>query len=302
MGKKVTLLTFLAFISRASAGNAHFQYWFQQYRHAFTNLAEGGLWSDVFDAYYRVFGNDDMCPANDTYLGCLSGYVVNCLLGNVSEVLKANMAAGGVLLGLLPTTLSLVGSSTTETGLLALKRPLLSLLPAAGSPVISPIRTFEFHDPVTLLWKIQDSIAALRLTPSTAPVVVILEYVFACATVVNLAVISWELCFKTFCTFAFETEFHPALWAFTAVLIHLPGNPGGQTSLQLQKPDELPFCQPRVDPAHMVQNTKRGVRAQRPPSAVDPLCQKGVVCLHHLLMVHVDEHSGAYHLRHCRVC
>lgn len=50
--------------------------------------------------------------------------VAECLLDKTPEVFKAGMAAASVMLGLLPTILSLAGSSTVEVGLVALRRPL----------------------------------------------------------------------------------------------------------------------------------------------------------------------------------
>ncbi|KAJ6186461.1 hypothetical protein N7519_007762 [Penicillium mononematosum] len=103
------------------------------------------------------------------------------------------MAAAGVILGLLPTTLCLVGSSTAETGLLALRRPLLSLLLVCGAPVASPIRTFEYRGPIDLVRKRSKSIDASRFTPLSAAVIVALQYIFAFLAVANLAHVSWEL-------------------------------------------------------------------------------------------------------------
>ena len=103
--------------------------------------------SFVFDEYLN--GSSPDCLPR--HVGCLPGNVVNCILNNAPESLKANTAAAAVLLGLLPTTLSLVGSSTIETGLLALRRPALAGLLAAGAPAVSPIRTFEYCDPKDIL-------------------------------------------------------------------------------------------------------------------------------------------------------
>lgn len=74
--------------------------------------------------------------------------VTGCVLDGLAGADKANMASATVILGLLPSTLSLAGSNTAETGLLMLRRPMLAFLLGAGSPAINPPRTFEYLDPV----------------------------------------------------------------------------------------------------------------------------------------------------------
>jgi hypothetical protein len=63
------------------------------------------------------------------------------------------MASAGVLLGLTPTILAAVGSSTDETAVLFTlsKRPLLAIFLAGGSPAVFPMRSFEYQDPIKLL-------------------------------------------------------------------------------------------------------------------------------------------------------
>jgi hypothetical protein len=152
--------------------------------------------------------------------------MVHCLLSQATESLKANMAAASVILGLLPTTLCLVGSGTAETGILARRRPLLSLLLACGSPGVSPIRTSEYQDPIGLLRK-SPGHSVIRL-PSldhrTAAVVSALQYIAAVLAIANLAHVSWEVCVKTVCSFSSDTAYQPALWALLTVPIHLIGS------------------------------------------------------------------------------
>ena len=205
----------------ALASNSHFQQWYPQYRATFERLVDGPECNGTFADYRRGYGHPGFCWPN--FVGCLSGAMVHCLLSNVTESLKANMASAAIFLGLLPTTLSLVGPSTVETGLLALRRPLLSLLLASGAPAVSPIRTFEYRLPAELIRKRPDGIDAPRFTSRSAAILASLEYLFACAAVVNLAHVSWELGFKTVCSFSSETNFLPALWTFLALSVHIIG-------------------------------------------------------------------------------
>jgi hypothetical protein len=70
------------------------------------------------------------------FIDCMLGYVTKtCRFAQplrtvvavraMNETKKVNMAAAAVLLGLLPTILSMIGTTTTETGLLSLRRPVL---------------------------------------------------------------------------------------------------------------------------------------------------------------------------------
>ncbi|OQE73302.1 hypothetical protein PENNAL_c0089G01266 [Penicillium nalgiovense] len=180
------LFIWLLFTATACAAPDHFRLWFPQYRGILTIYMKACM--PTYDAYRE----DRPCqPSN--YVGCQSGRMVHCLLSQATESLKANMAAAGVILGLFPTTLCLVGSSTVETGLLALRRPLLSLLLACGAPVVSPIRTFEYRGPIDLVRKRFKSTDAPRFTPLSAAVIVALQYIFAFLAIANVAHVSWEL-------------------------------------------------------------------------------------------------------------
>ena len=68
--------------------------------------------------------------------------VAECLLQNTPEIVRADMAAASVLLGLVPTILGLAGSSTVGIGLVALQYPFLALLLGIASPAVNPLRTF----------------------------------------------------------------------------------------------------------------------------------------------------------------
>lgn len=55
-------------------------------------------------------------------------HVIECVLQQFPEFRKSEMAASAVILGLLPTTLQSLGSTSAETSLLGLRRPVLALL------------------------------------------------------------------------------------------------------------------------------------------------------------------------------
>ncbi|KAB8273842.1 hypothetical protein BDV30DRAFT_238369 [Aspergillus minisclerotigenes] len=159
-------------------------------------------------------------------VGCRTEAVETCILENSPEWIKSNMAAASVLLGLLPTILSLAGSSTAETGLLAQRRPFLAFLLAAGAPAVSPIRTFDYRDPLQVVCTSSDSVRLLPALQSRRTwrfAIILIQYLLAASAVVNVAHTSWQLGVQTLCSFSTETTFHPLLWTFSALIIHILG-------------------------------------------------------------------------------
>ena len=77
--------------------------------------------------------------------------MINCLVQNLDGSSSLFLAVTGVVLGLAPTILSILGSNTVETALLSSKRPLLGFLLSLAAPVITPIRAFEQIDPCDFL-------------------------------------------------------------------------------------------------------------------------------------------------------
>src|SRR5277367_6114121 len=96
------LLAFATLISATSA-KVHFKYWYEQYRDVFESIMEEHCQSE-YQGYLTQTAPKD-------YLSATVTPVIDCILDNLNETRKANMAAAAVLLGLLPTTLGLVGST-----------------------------------------------------------------------------------------------------------------------------------------------------------------------------------------------
>ncbi|KAK4042522.1 hypothetical protein C8A01DRAFT_33465 [Parachaetomium inaequale] len=156
-------------------------------------------------------------------VGCLAEAVETCILANAPEWMKSNMGAAGVLLGLLPTILSLAGPDTAETGLLAQRRPFLASLIALGSPAVSPYRMFMASDPAELLLSDKKSgtgslmdIQNLGFMQKLG--ILAAQYLLAAAAVVGVFHNSWTLGVQTLCSFSTESTYHPLLWAATALL------------------------------------------------------------------------------------
>lgn len=154
----------------------HFVEWFPDYGHILDAAAREDC-ATTLSNYFN--GESPQCFGYAPT--CLSNLVVSCILANVSENLKANMAAAAVVLGLLPSALGLAGSSTAELGILAHHRPVLTTLLVLGTPVVSPIRAFEFSNPITLLERGEESLQLPPLRGRGAIAVSFLQYALAAA-------------------------------------------------------------------------------------------------------------------------
>lgn len=184
--------------------------------------------------------HSDLRPANCTEsTACKIAPAIDCILDEMKESDKANMAAAAVVLGLLPTTLGLAGSTTTETGMLSLRRPLLAFLLAAGAPAVNPIRTFEYRDPLTMLraragtWRVPHPRGDGHAhSPLWVLATVAVQYALAGAAVANLFWVSWTMAHRTICSWAPEIGWLPVAWAFTSVGIHVAG--AGAVALRMR--------------------------------------------------------------------
>jgi len=133
------------------------------------------------------------------------------------------VAAAAVLLGLLPTTLAILGSNSRETSLLALRRPFLALLLAIGAPGVSPLRSTQHADHAQVLAQGEDRMTLPSPSHFNAALITCAQYLFACASAVNVAHVTWQLCIFTVNSFSPEAVFFPALWVALAVLVNIGG-------------------------------------------------------------------------------
>jgi hypothetical protein len=131
------------------------------------------------------------------------------------------MASAAIILGIVPATLYLAGSSTAETELLSMQRPLLAFLIGAGAPAGSSIHTFNYGDPQELIQMRPNALSPPRIGHRWAFVILIVEYTLALASIANLCLVSYQLCIRTISAFAQDTVYMPALWGFLAEAIHI---------------------------------------------------------------------------------
>ncbi|MCJ1332660.1 hypothetical protein MMC10_009353 [Thelotrema lepadinum] len=221
--------------SLACGSTAQFQSWYPTYAKQLQAVIQRNC-SSQFHAYVTsnttaILAAAQQNPDINTGSSILTGPLVDCLLDALTESIKANMASAGVLLGLAPTVLSTIGSSTAETALLSVVagRPLLALCVAAGSPAVAPLGPFQYPDSMdTLLRRPAIALPTLPipnfLRSHLRAAITAFEYGVALATIANVADIGYTLGVQAIVNFASETTFLPLLWSFLAVPIHVGGS------------------------------------------------------------------------------
>ncbi|KAK8043920.1 hypothetical protein PG994_012758 [Apiospora phragmitis] len=258
------LLLYLAPVAIASENTNKFQSWFPQFRLTFETLLENEC-SEPYKKYragIKDYNNIDWMEGGSadsavrpnfialpgipilTFLlfPQLTQPVVGCLLENKSEFIKAKMSTASVLLGLTPTILVFLGSNTSELAMVAVvgRRPLLALLLALGSPSVWMGRAFEIpEDPLESLRKKERQLHYAAPVGRTRMMINALEYLLAIASVVNIAMLDWELGSKAVCTFMPESSLFAMLWGLLVIPIHGLGVVLLRSQVQRpKKPDE----------------------------------------------------------------
>ena len=174
---------------------------------------------------YTLYSAQQLEPES-LYYSALCTDVLNCILENTREDIKADMASGIVALGLMPTILTFLGSTTAETALLSRRRPMLSFLIACGSPAVNPLPTFVYQDPVAGLKAREGRLLPpflSELSPWQALCIVTAEYLIILAAMANVITGSYWAGLWTINAFACTHTYLPLLWVVLTIFIHLFG-------------------------------------------------------------------------------
>jgi hypothetical protein len=223
-------LLIILFFSRAIAVHNHqFEQFYPQTADVFTGIMANNC-SSIFHQYLETPDK----PLVVAYRTC--ALVIDCVLSNSPESIKANMASASVVLGLLPTIIALLGSTTPELSLLSSRRPLLAFLLSIGSPTVNPVRTFKYHDPVLALQEGRSK--AIRHTKFQSSLIVLLQYLALTAAVTNVWTVTWQLAQKTIMNISCGSLYLETLWVGFAVVVHFFGTIAFATRSKTKYPDE----------------------------------------------------------------
>lgn len=158
-------------------------------------------------SYYDMLSEED-CSTNltlyqsitskDTRWSAACIDTALCLMDNSVKNVEAQTAVTGVLLGLLPSILSILGSSPVELALLSNSRPVLSLLLALAAPVVNPIRLFDYVSPRDILVNLKDGAQVAQKQKRTSAWIAVIQFVLAAAAVLNVTLIALDLYHKAY--------------------------------------------------------------------------------------------------------
>jgi hypothetical protein len=206
-----------------SEGGDKFRTWYPEYRSIFNQILEKSC-AEQYNAYLSDNTSFVGSEFIDDGANTPGEAVVQCILNSTSEFIKANMASAAVLLGIMPFALSVLGSDSEESSLLIViaRRPLLTFLILAGSPVVVALQPFEYKDPVRqILSSREPRFRSLNLGPSWF--VLLLEYLIAFIACANTAHVTYQLCVSIVTVMWADSTILPALWVITGVLVHALG-------------------------------------------------------------------------------
>jgi len=136
----------------------------------------------------------------------------------------------------MPFALSVLGSSSEESALLYVisRRPVLTTLLLAGSPVVVALRPFEFKDPVGILRSREGRFYSLKVGPSW--IILALEYLIALASVANVVHVTYQLGVGVITMILPDSSYLPGLWGAAGILVHVIGAMCLKSRLRLLTP------------------------------------------------------------------
>ncbi len=203
-----------------------FAKWYPQYGWIYAQVLRDNC-SAEYDNYltgYKNFSRIDWLGGGGT-LSALTQPVIQCILSNISEYMKALIASSQVLLGVTPSVLSLVGPSTDESSIFFLvsRRPLLYTMLTCGSPSVYFNRAFEYTNPKEVLTDHPLRLQKRGPKGAVRVVVTLFQYFLALGAMVNTAYTYYELGVKSVCTFMSDWIYAPLLWGLLGIVVHVVG-------------------------------------------------------------------------------
>lgn len=208
------LIVLVGVISAATAAHDRFQEWQPTYASKFISILHDNC-SAEYASYVHTPVNsnhDQNCQAT-----------VACLLSNTDERTKAVLSSANVLLGLIPVILTLMGPSSAECALLALRRPVLALMLAMGSPSKNPIRTTEYRGPVEEI--VKEKHGKLRLHQNLSrpfnTCIAVAEMLLALGSTGNIVYLCWNIGKTTVFNPLCDQSFGPLVWMIVSVVIFI---------------------------------------------------------------------------------
>lgn len=142
MASRNSILILFLFINLAAGyqKSQKFRHWFPNWGSHFPKLIANRTCASELTNYSNDYNRT--AASHRAICGGVSSCssVVNCLLGDAFESVKMNMAAAGIILGLTPSFLALMGPSVAEVATLSARSPWLAVLLVVASPAVNPLQ------------------------------------------------------------------------------------------------------------------------------------------------------------------
>jgi hypothetical protein len=125
-----------------------------------------------------------------------------------------------ILLGLMPTILSVLGLSVAEIALLHIQPPLLSILLSLFPPALYPGRFLIWEDPLranephTGVWGIQ------TFPTKWATLISIAQYILALGAIALNVYNAWTMGVRIVLAWICDAYYWPLLWVILSIFIH----------------------------------------------------------------------------------
>ncbi|RDW63315.1 hypothetical protein BP6252_10860 [Coleophoma cylindrospora] len=144
----------------------------------------------------------------------------DCLLSTVSEHVKASFGGTSILLGLAPTTLSVLGPSVAEMALLSLHRPGLSLLLSLGAPAVFPGRFLLWNDPLRANEASTGAFIIRPFSKKYAILVSVIQYLVAATACGNILHATYAIGLRSIVSWDCRASYWPLIWVVVSLVIH----------------------------------------------------------------------------------
>ena len=149
-----------------------------------------------------------------------------CIFNNIDSYTQTELAGAGVMLGLAPATLAVVGPGDQSLAFLSLERPVLSMLLASSTATLSVGYPFSRNSPLRPLeealeteWLV-DTLLPMNLLAKPR-VISTIEYLLAAAATANTVQMSYDVTRKTIISWSCPNWAWVLCWSFVPTFLHV---------------------------------------------------------------------------------
>ena len=160
---------------------------------------------------------------------------MDCMMSTISEHIKASFSGTSILLGLAPTTLSLLGPSVGEMALISIHRPVLALLLSLGAPAVFPGRFLLWDDPLRAKEPLTGSFLITPFSRMSAIFISLIQYIFAAGAGVNILHAAYRIGVKAVVSWSCANSFWPLVWVVSSLVIHFVASLSLRTAIHRKK-------------------------------------------------------------------